>query len=308
MLALLLLASGASAPPAPEKAWSNETELSVVLTEGNSSTRTIGLKDTLARRWTKARFQLKVEALRAETSDDWFEQVDPGFTWEPGAAPPPTTSTLVKPEAELDAENYFIEGRYDREIRKTLTWHAGASWDRNFDAGIIGRTIVFGGLGNVWYKRDDLKFNTSYGLSWTDRNEETPDPEKEPAFPGARLSWSYLNKFGASTTYTNEWTNNFSLADGSDWSSDMTNALSVSMSKRLSLRVSLRWLYNHEPALEDVDVVAQVEIRDPDGIPGNGDEFFETVSSGGIEVTTGETQVRKERLDQIFKTTLVISF
>ena len=97
-------------------------------------------------------------------------------------------------------------------------------------------------------------------------------------------------------------------ADTKDWSSDMTNAVSVSMSKRLSLRVSLVWLYSHEPGLEDVDVIARVVVRDPDGVPGSGDEFFETVPDGGYEVAVGETDVRKERLDQIFKTTLVVSF
>jgi hypothetical protein len=294
--------------PAPPKLWSNETELSVVLTEGNSNTQTLGFKNLLTRRTAQNRFRLKVEGLRAATSDDWFEQVDPGFTWDPGATPTGLTSSLVKPPSELDAENYFVEGRNDRTISKKFNWHAGASWDRNEDAGIVNRYIGFGGLGHLWYDREDLKFQSSYGLSYTDREEETPDPEKDERFAGMRLSWLYLNKFGDNTTYNNDWTFNVSLADQNDWSSEMTNALSVAMGKWLSLRVSLRWLYNHEPALEDVDVVARVEVRDPDGIPGNGDEFFETVSGGGAEITFGETQVRKEKLDQTFKTTLVVSF
>ena len=309
MLSVALLACGAAAATPPqEKPWSNETELSVVVTEGNSDTQSFGLKNTLIRRWKKTKFQVKLEALRTATSDDWFKQVDPGFTWEPGADPPPGTASLVKPPIEPDAENYFIEGRLDREIRKNITWNVGASWDRNIDAGIIGRRIFFAGLGHVWWSREDLKFDTSYGLSYTNRRDETFDPERDDRFPGARFSWSYLNKFGKVTTYTNEWVSNANLSDLSDWSSDMTNALSVSMSKRLTLRISLRWLYNSIPALEDVDVIARVEVRDPDGIPGTGDEFFETVASGGSEVTLGEVDVRKEKLDQVFKTTLVISF
>jgi hypothetical protein len=115
-------------------------------------------------------------------------------------------------------------------------------------------------------------------------------------------------KFNDSTSYDNDSTFNMSLADTSDWSAEMTNSVSVSMSKKLSLRVSLRWLYNSEPALEDVDVSAQVELRDPDGVPGSGDEFYETVEQGGIEVALGESSVRKDELDQIFKATLVVSF
>ena len=292
----------------PEKPWSNETEFSLVLTEGNSNTQTIGFKDTLTRRWPGAQFRLKLEALRSATSDDWFEQADAGYTWLPGEDPPPMTASLVKPPSELDAENYFVEGRYTRTIFEEFNWNAGASWDRNEDAGIVNRYIVFGGVGHLWFDREDLKFQSSYGLSWTDREEETPDPEKEERFVGVRLSWNYENLLGKITTYNNDWTNNISVADSKDWSSEMTNSVSVSMSKRLSLRVSLRWLYNNEPALEDVDFVAQVEVVDPDGIPGNGDEFIQTVSSGGSEFTLTETRVRKEKLDSIFKTTLVISF
>lgn len=242
-------------------------------------------------------------------SDDWFLLVDPGFTWEPGEAPPAdATNTLVKPASEPDAENYFIEGRYDREIRKSLNWHAGGSWDRNEDAGILNRYIAFAGLGNLWRDLPDRRLQTSYGLSWTDREEETPDPEKEQQFTGFRASVQYREKFGASTTFDHDTLLNMSLADTGDWSGEMTNAVSVAMSKWLALRVSLQWKYSNEPALEDVDLTARVEIRDPDGVPGSGDEFFETVPEGGIDFEFGESQVRKDELDQIFKTTLVITF
>ncbi len=123
-----------------------------------------------------------------------------------------------------------------------------------------------------------------------------------------RGSLQYRQKFGDTTTYDNDTVFNMSLADRRDWSADMTNSLSVSMNRWLSLRVSLRWLYDREPALEDVDVSARIVLRDPDGVPGSGDEFFETVMDGGIEIGLGESSVRKEQLDQVFKTTLVVSF
>ena len=294
--------------PSEKKTLSNETEFNLVFTEGNSNTATIGLKNTLVRRWESSSFRLKLEALRSDNSDDWFEQVDPGYTWLPGETPPDASSSLVKPPTEPDAENYFAEGRFDRKIRATFDWHVGASWDRNKDAGILNREIVFGGLGNPWKSGDDLKLQTSYGLSWTDRQEETPDPEKEERFFGLRFSLNYFQKFGKNTTYGIDWTSNMSLADTGDWSSDLTNAVSVSMTKKLSLRVSLRLMYNSEPALEDVDQVARVVVRDPDGIPGSGDEYFETVLDGGYEIVFGETRVRKEELDLNFTTGLVVSF
>jgi hypothetical protein len=80
------------------------------------------------------------------------------------------------------------------------------------------------------------------------------------------------------------------------------------MSKYFSLKVSLQWQFNHEPALQDADVIARVVLEDPDGVPGSGDEYFRTVSSGGMELTIGEDRVRKEQLDTIFRTTLVVDF
>ena len=47
---------------------------------------------------------------------------------------------------------------------------------------------------------------------------------------------------------------------------------------------------------------------DPDGVPVNGDERFETVADGGVAITLGTNHVRKDRLDTIFRTALVIGF
>lgn len=80
------------------------------------------------------------------------------------------------------------------------------------------------------------------------------------------------------------------------------------MSERLSLRVSSQWRYNSLPALESVNVVAQVVIVDPDGVPGSGDELFETVESGGSSQVVGSVRERKERLDTVFTTSLTIRF
>jgi hypothetical protein len=68
-------------------------------------------------------------------------------------------------------------------------------------------------------------------------------------------------------------------------------------------------LYEHEPALEsDLDVIALVDVINPDGVPGSGDERFRTLSSGGIKLVVGSADVRKDRLDAIFRTALAIAF
>lgn len=292
-------------PPSP---WSNSTELSLVVTEGNSNKSSVGLKDTLAYKRGKGRSRFRIDTLRTDKSDDPFLLVEPGLTFLPGETPASVPTRAVRPGAEPDIERYFAEGRHDHNLSKKATWNAGASWDRNEDAGILNRYIVFSGLGNVWVDREDLAFRTSYGLSYTDREEEIEDPEKERRFPGARLSLDYKDKWGASTTYDNDLTFNMSLEDLSDYNIDFTQGLSVSMNRYLSLKVSLQFLYASEPALEEVDVIARVRLVDPDGIPGTGDEFFETIESGGTEITVGEDSLRKRELDTTFRTSLLITF
>jgi hypothetical protein len=117
-----------------------------------------------------------------------------------------------------------------------------------------------------------------------------------------------MDKWGPVTTFNTNLSGNLHLEDTKDYNLDMTNAISVQMSSKLSLRVSLEWIYAREPALEEVDILGRFEVRDPDGIPGNGDEFFETVLSGGAEVELGEGDIRKDQQDTVFRASQVFSF
>jgi len=309
-------ATPATPAPAPEPArrWTNSTEFSLVYTAGNSDVQTLGLKNTFEYKADHGKSRLKMDGLRSDTADDPFLLVESGIQFEPGTVPTNFATTEVRPETEPDVARFFAEGRYDGDLRhdgnrkRKATWNAGASWETNDDAGIVSRTIAFAGLGHDWLDRDDRKFRTTYGLSFTDRIEEIFDPEKEERFAGVRLTTDFMDKWGASTQYDCDFTFNVSIADTNDYNIDLTQGLSVNMSNHLALKVSLQLLYAAEPALEEVDVVVHVQLIDPDGIPGNGDEIFETIPSGGIEITLGEDNIRKEQLDSIFRTSLQITF
>lgn len=263
-----------------ELGWSNSTDLSLVVTEGNSSTDTLGLNNYLDRLWAKARYSLRIEAVRSNTADDPFAVVIPDSDGD---------FYVEYPSKKLDAERYFIENRYDRNITERFFWNAGVSWERNSGAGILNRYIGFAGVGNLWWTREDLKFSTTYGLSYTDREDEIPDPLKDDSFLGFRFGWEYLNKWGKVTTYRNTWNFTNSLSDTSDYYSDMVNSISVAINQRLALKVSLQWLYNSVPGLDDVTLF----VIDPET---------------GLRVEVGEEQIRRERLDTIFSTSLVVNF
>jgi len=263
-----------------ELGWSNITDLSLVLTDGNSSTETFGFKNRLRREWTRARYTFRVDAVRSNTADAPIAVIrDPELL----------DYDIITFDKTLDVENYFVENRYDRSITERFFWNVGLTWDRNKDAGIESRWIGFAGVGNIWWDRDDLKFNTSYGLSYTSREEEDETPDKDDTFPGFRFNWEYENQWGKVTTFENDWTFNYNFSNSTDWNSDMTSSIVVEMNSRLAMRVSLQWLYNNLPALQDLDVF----IRDDNG------------NLIGLPVVVQEP---KEKLDTIFRTSLVIRF
>jgi hypothetical protein len=293
----------------PKLGWSNSTDLSLVLTAGNSAAQTWGFSDKLRHEWKDARFEFEANVVRSDTSDDRFFLVAPGIEFPVGGAPANPATSLVKPDPTLDVANYLLRGGYERNITPRFFWNTGASWDRNDDAGILNRYIVHAGVGNKWVDHERRRFATTYGISYTDREEEDPDPEKDRRFAGARLGWDYMEKINAGTTFDHKFATNINLSDPNDYSIDTTSALTVSVVSHVSLKVSLQWLYEHEPALEtDLDVVAYVEVVNPDGIPGSGDERFRTLPSGESKLVIGTADARKDRLDTVFRTALVIKF
>jgi hypothetical protein len=297
----------ATEPPKP--GWSNSTDLSLVLTDGNSAAKTWGFSDQLRRVWSDSRFEFEANVVRSDTSDDRFFMVAPGLEFPVGGAPTNPATSLIKPDPTLDVANYLLGGSYERNITTGFFWNAGASWDRNDDAGILNRYIAYAGVGNKWVDSERRRFATSYGISYTDREEEEPDPEKDRRFTGARLGWDYMERFNAGATFDNKFAANMNLADPTDYSISTTSALTVSVVSHVSLKVSLQWLYENEPALEsDLDVIAYVEVVNPDGIPGSGDERFRTLSSGPQKLVLGSADARKDKLDTIFRTALVIKF
>jgi len=293
----------------PKLGWSNSTDLSLVVTAGNSAVQTFGFSDQMRRVWKDARLELEGNVVRSDKSDDRFFMIAPGLEFPVGGAPVDPPTSLIKPEPTLDVGTYRISGSYERNITPRFFWNAGASWDRNDDAGILNREIVHAGVGHKWVDTARRRFATNYGISYTDREEEKPDPEKDRSFPGGRLGWEYTERFNAGTTFDHKFAANLNLSDLTDYSINTTSALTVSVVSHVSLKVSLQWLYENEPALEpDLDVIAFVELINPDGIPSSGDERFQTLSSGGSKLVLGSADARKDQLDTVFRTALVIKF
>jgi len=279
--------AGQSAPSSPggdESGLTNATEFSAVATYGNSKVATIGLGHEVRYAWTKGRVTARVEVLRSTKARKRFVELAPG----PGGLDEGFTLRLSNPERTLDAERYLVQGAFDRRLTERLFWNLGTSWDRNGNAGIRSRYRLHAGVGQVWLDRDRSRFESTYGLSYTDREEGRPDPAKDRRFPGARLAYAYRHAWGDSTVLRHEASVDVNLQDGHDWSSDALLALDVGLGAHLALRVSSTWLYSARPALDSIDVL--------------------TLLPGGAEIDFGSIEVPRETLDTFLTSSIVLDF
>ena len=273
-VAVLLFAGLAAATPLfaedpPKEGWSDIAEFSYVATAGNSQVRTLGFKNLLKRTWERASFELRAGAVRSESTNRSWTVLSTGEIDEE------STTTL-------SAENYYLNGRYDRKITDRFFWYGGAGWERNRPSGLDSRYWGAGGVGNIWYDTDTMKFRTDYSLTYTKQQDVVQAPDFKDTFMGARFSSNYLQKFGTNTTYGNDFIVDENLNDTSDFRGDMTNWVAVTMSAWMALKVSLQWLYDHVPAY--------AEANDPGPF------------------TPGPDLVQLDSLDTIFTVSLVAKF
>ncbi len=253
--------------------WADEAELALVTTAGNSRTSTFGFRNLLSHTGEGSLFHFEVSGLRTETTTTTRTPV--GESPEDFVIEKESTSVLT-------AENYVARAKYDRNLSDRFFLYGSGGWDRNEFAGIRNRYFGAGGVGNIWYERDDLKWRTDYGISVTREEGTIASPD---TFAGIRLSSNLTWAATGNTTLTNLTIANENLNDTSDLRIDSLTALSVSMTDRLAVRVSLQFLFDNLPSF----VAAPLEF--PRGLP--------------LDILV---PVQAEKLDTLFNVALVLTF
>jgi putative salt-induced outer membrane protein YdiY len=230
----------------------------MVFTGGNAGSSTVGLRNQLKHDWTDAVFLADVGLLRADSTQ--FTRTATGLS--------PASFTLTKDAlTALTAENYYARGRYERQVDPRLFWYAGAGWERNTFAGIDNRYTWVGGVGHTWFDDEQSAFRTAYGFSYTVQDDVVELPGSETSFAGLRLSYDYRRQLTPTTEFTSAFVADENLQDTGDFRTDLTNAVAVSMTSRLALKISWKLLYDHEPSF------AGVPLLFPSGVPTGGTVF-----------------------------------
>ena len=277
LLTLLLAAAPALAQDdeGPEPGWYDTAELTFVTTGGNSESETFGFKNSLQRVFDNALFSLNAGGISVDTT------VITRFATRSG-----DNVTFGEDKvSELTAENYYLNGRYDRDITDKFFWYTGLGWERNEFAGFTDRIVGVVGVGNYWWKADNGHFRTDYGLTYTSQDDVVENLAIDDSFLGVRLSYDYLNQLTDTTEFASILIIDQNLDESDDLRANFTNSIAVSMTERLALKASLQLLYDDLPALVAVDVV------------------------NAAGEATGETLLGElDDLDSLFTVALVINF
>lgn len=242
LLAAALLPGTLAAQDERPRGWSDVAELTFVLTAGNASSSTFGLKNTAEHLWEKAAFKLSFGAVRTES----------GKTTRTASGTPDNFTVSESTDTELTAENYFIKSRLDRSLGDVAFLFGGADWDRNTFAGIQNRYGFTGGAGKAWFEEETRRFKTDLGLTYTIQDDVVENPDADDSFLGLRGSYDYFRKLTETTGLTSILVVDQNLNTTEDLRADWTNSVAVAMSERLALKTSLQILYDKDPALTEV--------------------------------------------------------
>jgi hypothetical protein len=273
-LALTLLALPLEAQT-PELGWSYSAKLTAVWAGGNSESSTFGLGSTLRRLGERNELKFEAGGIRTDAALKTRRAVGS------------TASFTVEEDKDNQktAESYFVRGRYDRKITSDVVLFVGGDWMRNTFAGIDSRTLMALGVGKIWANRENFRFKTDIGATYTFQEDVVENPFVKSNFPGVRFSWDLLRTLTSTTKWESGLISDLNVDDTDDLRLDFTNAVSVAVSTRIALRPGLQLLWRNQPSLTEIPVVLPVS-----GIP------------------TGQTVlVPLEKLDSFFTLALVVT-
>ena len=250
--AFLLLCTGAALVLAPahqavaqtrdSTGWLYTAKFTAVWAGGNSESSTFGLGSTLVNHGARSEIKFDGGAVRTESAKRTRRAIGSETDYQ----------VEENTNREKTAEAYALRARYDSNISSIFVLFVGADWLRNTFAGIDSRLLLALGAGNVWADRDDFRFKTDYGLTYTFQQDVVVNPFLKTNFPGVRFAWDLTRRLTSTTLFTSVLTSDFNIENTDDVRLDFTNGVSLAISSSLALQPSLQLLWRNDPALTEI--------------------------------------------------------
>ncbi len=244
VLATALAASLASVAAAPGAAdaqdaspWQNQTEFSLLTTGGNSSTSTVGLRNTLRRALEHGELRFDVSALRTDATSIQRRAVGTAENFRVDR----------ETDTERTAERYAAEARFDRNLSERTFAYTSTGWERNTFAGFNSRSITALGAGTRFQRTDRWETKVGAALTYTFQEDVDPDPTREDSFAGLRGTLDHLHQLTTGTNLELKWVLDANAREWNDVRGNLSQSVSASLSDRLALKTTLQFLVDNEP-------------------------------------------------------------
>jgi hypothetical protein len=259
----------AAPPPAPtgpagvkegenELGWTAKAGLSYVGTGGNSEATSLGFRFNASYNWTKTYFTLLGSGVHADSTTFG------SFAVGPSDQDFVVTETENK---EKTAANYFLEAGLDRNMTPRFFWQTGAGWRRDTFAGIDSRLAARAGVGYHFTDpaKKGVQLKGALLATVTHETETVENPAADDTFFGMRALVDFQAPFGpeGKNSFVSRFAADENLQTTDDFRMIWWNSLSVSMTNRLALQVSLLLNYDNLPALAAVSLYGNAI----DGVP-----------------------------------------
>ncbi len=152
LLALMVASAAPVRAEKPPRTWTDEAELSLLLTNGNSETLTLGLANELEGKWERWSLRWKLAAVRADATTRTRTAV----------GTPSAFDVDESSDTKRTAESYLVDLRCDRALSERVSLHVGFAWNRNELAGIRNRSTVLAGFSRKWIDTSRAFFRTDH--------------------------------------------------------------------------------------------------------------------------------------------------
>jgi putative salt-induced outer membrane protein YdiY len=243
---MLLILLGSFAQPAAAQdeetppTWTDNAELSFVLTAGNSESSSFGLRNTLARLFESSSLTFDIGGIRVESGT---------ITRTAVGTDQSDFTVSEETDRETTAENYFAQLRYDRQLSERTYVYTSGGWVRNRFAGVNNRLTGAAGFGINLIKNDQGSFDVDLGFTVS---REEPLIGESVSFGGLRFGWLYTRQITESTAFASTLVVDENLSDTDDLRADFDNSIAVSISDAFALKTGLKILYDKQPSLESI--------------------------------------------------------
>jgi hypothetical protein len=296
--AIVFVAMAAPGHAAVIPGWYSTTDLSAVISEGNSDTITVGATVNIRRVWLRTSWTTVASYTRNDVRDPQRFAIING-----------PNATVEEGDLVAKSEKVFGNTNFERRVTERFFWNLGVTGERDKFAGLNSRFTGVAGVGWLWQSATgDGFFKAGVAGTYTTQDEVIDDPETENDFAGVRLTLDGEKRFGDTKqhAFTSNFIGDLNLQATDDVRFNWQNALAAAMSQRFQMKIGLQLAYDNAPALVDVPALVQIApgvFRDAEEA-----DFARVCAAGGAQCVDNQLAVRAKKLDLTFTASIVINF